>query len=61
MAWTDVIRGLAYFRNAADAPAYDAYCRLHNLPKMPVIVTNNVVCREDLLFEIEVDGLRVNL
>lgn len=57
MDWSDISRGMAYFRNAKDAPEYDKYCEKHSLPKLPVIVTNNVVCRDDLLYEIEVDAI----
>ncbi|MBN1764362.1 MAG: hypothetical protein JW860_03815 [Sedimentisphaerales bacterium] len=58
MSWQDIVRALAYFRQADDVPALGQYCSCHNLESWPVIVINNVVCREDLLFEIEVDAVQ---
>ena len=57
MTWNDIARGLAYLRKAEDAPLYHAYCSAQRLPPMPVLLTNNVICRDDLLFEIEVDAV----
>ena len=59
MDWTDAVRGIAYFRNADDAPLFQHYCLDAGLPPLPVIVTNNVICRDDLLFEIEIDAVAV--
>ncbi len=58
MSWTDVSRGLAYARYADQAGAFSDYCRTRPLPDFPVMLTNNVVCRDDLLFEIEVDAMQ---
>lgn len=58
MDWSDVTRGIAYLRDAAEIPAYDKYCRDNNLPAMPVVPINSTVCRDDLLFEIEVDTIK---
>jgi enamine deaminase RidA (YjgF/YER057c/UK114 family) len=58
MQWRDVVRGIAYIKNAASIPAYSTYCVAHGLPLMPVITTNCDICREDLLFELEVDAVR---
>ena len=60
MSWADVTRGVAYVRNPGDAPAYFRYCSAQGLPSMPVVVTSSVVCRDDLLFEIEVDAVRMD-
>jgi len=35
-----------------------AAAKTAGLQRMPVVLTNNVVCRDDLLFEIEVDAVR---
>ncbi len=58
MAWSDVTRSIAYFRNAAAAPAFPAYCAAHDLENMPNIIVNSTICREDLLFELELDAVR---
>lgn len=59
MDWADVTRSLAYFKRAEDAPLLEAYCRDQALAAFPVIVAENDVCRDDLLFEIEVDAVQV--
>ena len=58
MDWHNVVRAIAYFRNAEDAPAQDDYCAANGLEDVPFVVTNNVVCRDDLLYEIEVDAVK---
>ncbi|MCP4641135.1 MAG: hypothetical protein GY851_11910 [bacterium] len=57
MEWTDVTRGIAYVRNAIDIPVYTCYCHTHGLPLMPVVPMNSTICRDDLLFELEVDAI----
>lgn len=57
--WADSVRAIAYFKHAADMPEFDRYCRANGLPALPVIVTKNDVCRDDLLFELEVDAIKV--
>ena len=56
MDWGDVIRGSAYVKHPEDAPAYSRYCAAKGLSDIPVTLTNNAICRDDLLFEIEVDA-----
>jgi enamine deaminase RidA (YjgF/YER057c/UK114 family) len=58
MDWADVTRSLAYFKRAEDAPLLEAYRRDQSLATFPVIVAENDVCRDDLLFEIEVDAIQ---
>lgn len=58
MGWADVTRALAYFKRAKDAPLLAAYRQENNLAPFPVIVAENDVCRDDLLFEIEIDAVQ---
>lgn len=58
--WEDSVRAIAYFKHTEDMPAFDQYCRNQGLPALPVIVTKNDVCRDDLLFELEVDAIKVD-
>jgi enamine deaminase RidA (YjgF/YER057c/UK114 family) len=58
MSWGDVTRALAYFKRAKDAPLLAAYCQEKNLPAFPVIVAENDVCRDNLLFELEIDAVQ---
>jgi len=59
MGWADVTRALAYFKRAQDAPLLAAYRQENGLPPFPLIVAENDVCRDDLLFEIEIDAVCV--
>jgi enamine deaminase RidA (YjgF/YER057c/UK114 family) len=59
MDWVDVTRALAYFKRAQDAPLLSQYRLEQGLAPFPVIVAENDVCRDDLLFEIEVDAVKV--
>jgi len=59
MNWGDVNRALAYFKQAEDAHLLVSYRQENDLPHFPVIVAENDVCRDDLLFEIEIDAITV--
>ncbi len=57
MSWHDAVRGIAYFKDIRSArPLFDAYCQLNNIPAFPLAVSHADVCRDDLLFEIEIDA-----
>lgn len=57
MGWETCVRGVAYFRHLADAPLFERFCRDRGVPPVPVVVTTNDICRDDLLFELEVDAV----
>jgi len=57
MNWGKVTRAIAYFKHNKDAPAFDRCCTLQGIRGMPVLLANNGICRDDLLFEIEVDAV----
>jgi hypothetical protein len=59
MGWGDVTRMIGYFKHGEDASEFDRYCRDHKLPKIPVIIAKNDICRDDLLFEIEADAAKL--
>lgn len=56
MDWPDVTRAVAYFRRAEDSPVLEDRWSSRGGPDLPVIVTESVICRDELLFEIEVDA-----
>ena len=56
-AWSDVTRAIAYFKCDRYHQDYVKYCDDNGIPDMPTIITENDICRDDLLFEIEVDAL----
>jgi len=57
MDWGDVTRALVYFKRGADAPLFEKYRQENGVPAFPAIVVENDICREELLFEIEVDAV----
>ena len=57
LGWVNVSRGIVYFRHGQEAARFERYCRERHLPPLPVIVTQGTICRDDLLFEIEVDAI----
>ena len=59
MGWADVTRALAYFRRPADVGAYKRWEAGHGVGPLPTIVGTHTVCRDDLLYEIEVDAMSV--
>jgi len=59
MGYEDVIRGNAYFNNAGNARALTPVLSDLGLPLERLILSKNTVCREDLLFEMEVDAVRL--
>jgi enamine deaminase RidA (YjgF/YER057c/UK114 family) len=58
LGWADVCRGIAYFKRPADSPALARWCAARGVPTLPVVVTKADICRDDLLFEIEMDALK---
>jgi len=57
MNWRNVSRGIVYFKDLGDRPVFDSHCQEQGLSGLPVVITQGVICREDLLFEIEVDAV----
>ena len=55
--FSDVTRATAYFKNIQDAPAFDAWRREQKVEPLPIIVAESSICRDELLFEIELDVL----
>lgn len=56
MDWSNVVRGSAYFKNLDDKPVFDNYLQERELPGLPIITAAADICRDDLLFEIEIDA-----
>ncbi len=55
--YSNITRAFAYFKRGQDAPALYRYWKNKGKPPMPVIIMQNDLCRDNLLFEIEVDGV----
>lgn len=59
MDWNDLFRGIAYFKNMDDRICFDKYCAAHNIPTCSLVAAHLDLCRKDLLFEIEVDAVKI--
>jgi len=57
MDWRNVTRATAYHRHASDVRHFQAWQVEHAQQALSVVNTASVVCRDDLLFEIEVDAV----
>lgn len=58
MDFQKVTRATAYHRYPLFRPYLDAWLHARDLDGMPVVQTESVVCRDDLLFEIELDACK---
>jgi len=58
MGWGDVCRATAYVRRPSDLGRWRALEAEGVVPDFPRVVLPAVVCREDLLFELEVEALQ---
>jgi len=59
MNWADTVRGLAYFRHREDMAELHRWCADQRLPAWPVIAAKADICRDDLLFELELDAVQL--
>ena len=55
LSFQDVIRSEIYLKDIQDYPLFVAYCKKNNL-SFPMVPGENAVCRDDLLFEMELDA-----
>lgn len=58
MHFADVSRATAYLKSPTDAPMFKHWLERHKLSGMPVVLAACDICRDDLLFEIELDAIR---
>jgi enamine deaminase RidA (YjgF/YER057c/UK114 family) len=59
MDWEHTARAIAYFKDIEEAHLLETYCIENDLPDLPVAIFHADVCRHDLLFEIELDAVRI--
>ena len=60
MGWGDVSRAIAYFPDLSNAYLLEEYCEKMSIPDMPISIAHGDICRDDLLFEIEVDAVKTD-
>ncbi|MCT4601549.1 MAG: Rid family hydrolase [Marinifilum sp.] len=58
MNWNNVTRGIAYFKNHEYIEYFLKYCRENNIDISSISLFTADVCRDDLLFEIELDAIK---
>ncbi len=56
MTFHDVTRASAYFQHPVFKGYFDAWCAERHLREMPVVPMHCDICRDDLLFELELDA-----
>lgn len=57
LGYGDVSRATAYFKSGADLPVFQGWLKENDLLTLPVLNTCCEICRDDLLFEIELDAI----
>jgi len=57
MDWKSVSRSIAYFKHAEDMGVLAACMRERGMPRLPGILAHTDICRDDLLFELELDAI----
>lgn len=57
MEFSDVTRANAYFKRSEDVGRLGVSCRKFGLPMARVVTSQNEICRDELLFELEVDAV----
>lgn len=55
--WADVTRAIAYIKHIEHAPAYQRFLDARGSASLPAVVIEADICRDDLLFEIELDAV----
>ncbi len=56
LSFGDVCRATAYFKHASDQKIFQCWLEAHDLAAMPIVPVHCDICRDDLLFEIELDA-----
>ncbi len=58
--WDNVVRAIAYLREPEKSSLLLDYCRQKQIDSSYLLITGGTVCRDDLLFEIELDAVRAH-
>lgn len=57
MNWSSVSDSIAYFTKLEDIEIFYNFLKINGYPDFPVTISHADICRDDLLFEIEVDAI----
>ena len=58
MTFADTAFTTAFFKHPADAPLFADWLARHGLQSMPVVSAVCDICRDNLLFEIELEAVQ---
>ncbi len=58
MTFKDTVRAIAYIKDAADLKLLKTWMKKNDLEDMPVAFSHADVCRDNLLFEVELDAVK---
>jgi len=58
MTFADTAFATAFFKHPADAPLFADWLARHGLQSMPVVCAQCDICRDNLLFEIELEAIQ---
>ena len=56
MQWSDAVRAVCYFRHQQDIALFEGFCAERGICNLPALLVQATVCRDDLLFEMELDA-----
>ena len=56
--WSDTAKAIAYFTDINEIHLFDDYLKANNIPELPVSISHADICRDDLLFELELDAVK---
>ncbi|MEE4215442.1 MAG: Rid family hydrolase [Bacteroidales bacterium] len=56
--WDNIVRAIAYFRDTQHIKHFRDYCMSGGIDTSCVLTVGGTVCRDDLLFEIELDAVK---
>ena len=59
MDWSDTTRAVAYLRHNDDRPLLRNWFASRQIANMPLVTVQSDVCRDNLLYEIEVDAIKL--
>jgi enamine deaminase RidA (YjgF/YER057c/UK114 family) len=57
MDFDNITRAIAYVKEPEYSQVFMAYCKKNHMPMESWIVTHNDICRQELLFEVELDAV----
>ena len=57
MNWSNTAKAIAYFKEIQDLHLFREYLQKMNIPDFPIAISHADICRDNLLFELELDAV----